>query len=565
MSILEQVLFVTEEQQAEVRGRALECLGHIAIAIGKENFLPYFEMGLRSAMQGCTLHKEVLLEHTYIYVANTAKIMGDAYAPYLETLVPHLLDCIREPELSPIVDEEDIDLADDDEDDEEDDNFHLNVHSGFVNTKKAALSAIGSLAEHIGVGFYPYLETTMNTLLEEHLGALWSYHKIVRAEALISLQHLVKVAAIAHGITEKPAKGQELQLPNNVVEVCRAAMANYLNAMIDDVEKLPASYACEGAGGIIELLGVSALSLTTSDHKVIGNVLMSNIITMLSEKAKCQTVNQYEADEEEDEEHDNIFIDSVVDLIGTLAKAIGPGFVPYYDQFKGHLLKYTKKNRPYTDRAMAIGCFAEVMAEIDDKACAYVDTLIPILQAGLSDPMEAVRRNSAFCLGVLCQTAAKVMVPNYLQVLQWLYPLCIRPAHQESTDVGGADIDNSLSAVARMINTSPDTIPLAQVLPVMLAALPLRADHLEGAIIYGCFNTLLQAGNPAALAILPQFLNVFAQVLCESDCKELEDSKNAIINSLKFLASSQQSVLRGALGEVQDATYRAAIEQAINR
>ena len=558
-------MFVTEENQAEVRGRALEGLGHIAIAVGKDNFLPYFETGLRSAMQGCNLHKDVLLEHTYIYVANTAKVMGDAYTPYLETLVPHLLDCVREPELSPIVDDEDLDVVDDEDDDEEDDNFHLNVHSGFVNTKKAALSAIGSLAEHIGAGYYPYLETTMNTLLEEHVGALWSFHKTVRAEALISLQHLVKVVARTHGITEKPSKGQELQLHNNVIEVCRAAMATYLNAMIEDVERLPAAYACEGAGGVIELLGVTALGIATSDSKIIGNVLMNNIIVMLTEKAKCQTVNQYEADEDEDEEHDNIFIDSVIDLIGQIAKALGPGFVPYFDQFKGHLLKYTKKNRPYTDRAMAIGCFAEVMDEIDDKACAYVDTLIPILQTGLSDPMEAVRRNCAFCIGVLSQNAAKVMVPNYLQVLQWIYPLCIRPAHQEQTDVGGADIDNALSAVARMINPAPDVIPLAQVFPVMLAALPLRADHLEGAIIYGCFNKLLVAGNQAALSILPQFLNVFAQVLRESDCAELAESKSAIINSLKCLASSpHQSVLGGALGELQDATYRAIIEQAIN-
>ena len=50
----------------------------------------------------------------------------------------------------------------------------------------------------------------------------------------------------------------------------------------------------------------------------------------------------------------------------------------------------------------------------------------------------------------------------------------------------------ALSAVARMIKVIPTFVPLAQVLPIMLSGLPLRADPLEGVPVYGTLIHLVQ-------------------------------------------------------------------------
>lgn len=46
-----------------------------------------------------------------------------------------------------------------------------------------------------------------------------------------------------------------------------------------------------------------------------------------------------------------------------------------------------------------IGCYGEVIHEIGAPSIKYANVLLPLLQAGLADSMEPVRRNSAFCLG----------------------------------------------------------------------------------------------------------------------------------------------------------------------
>jgi hypothetical protein len=128
-------------------------------------------------------------------------------------------------------------------------------------------------------------------------------------------------------------------------------------------------------------------------------------------------------------------------------------------------MKFTKPSRSFSDRAMAIGCYGEVFAEIGANATLqFAEVILPVVQRGCADIMESVRRNSAFCLGIIVETTGTALSGHFLQMLQWLHPMCLRKDSQKGkSDAGGADVDNALSAVAKMIRVSPDLIPLTQV------------------------------------------------------------------------------------------------------
>ena len=80
--------------------------------------------------------------------------------------------------------------------------------------------------------------------------------------------------------------------------------------------------------------------------------------------------------------------------------------------FHKSLVKFTKSSRPYSDRSMAIGCYAEVFAEIgSENVLRFTETLMPVVRVGLADNMESVRRNSAFCLGVRYFFESKMNLP----------------------------------------------------------------------------------------------------------------------------------------------------------
>ena len=571
-NILNQILFNTEPSLFQLRGRALECLGHVAVAIGKEHFTPYFELGMRSAMQGLQIEDVALKEHSFIYFANAAKVMGHTFDAHLHEMVPFLAGVIREPELSPFEDAETklAELgADDDEEEDEGGKFLLNTHDGFVDTKKAALTALGALAEHTGKAFYPYLESTLNDVLLAEEGALNSYHQAIRSEAAVILEYMVGVAC-AYTDFPKPPKHQAVALNPQVTEMVRAVMLTYVTSL-DDVEKEPVSAALLGICGVLEMVGVAALSVTNPvDNSAIGETLIKKLHDCLKEKLPCQKIDKHEVhhtgDDDEDNDHDNVVMDAATDTIAYLAKAAGPTFDGYYQTLHKSLMKFTKANRPFTDRAMGIGCIAEVLNEFDAAtASKYVDSVLPTIAEALQDRMEEVRRNAVFCLGVICSSMGVGFVSHYPRFLQILHPLCRRPAEQlVSGDVGGADVDNALSTVAKMINVSAEAVPLAQVLPVMIAALPLRADFTEGPNVYGCLIQLILTGNSVALSMLPSLIKCLCQVIAPDSLYE-DGCKALVVTFFKQMGATpdKHAILTTAVGQIPETEVHALVETAL--
>ena len=163
---------------------------------------------------------------------------------------------------------------------------------------------------------------------------------------------------------------------------------------------------------------------------------------------------------------------------------------------------------------MALGCFGECFMELGPAATKYVDSMAPLIKQGLENTThENVRRNSAFALGHMVKACgSNIGQENLLQMLSWLGPLCsVASEKDQKTGAKGADVDNAVSAVSRMIEACPGMIPLESILPVMLGALPLKCDVEEGEQIYTTFINLIRAQDPAALALYPQILGSLAQ------------------------------------------------------
>lgn len=97
-SLMAKLMQLKDEKAFSLRGRALECMGHIAIAVGKETFRPYFQSTMQCACEGLTFESTDLHEFAYAAFANLSKVMGDEFAPVLQELVPHLITVISQDE-----------------------------------------------------------------------------------------------------------------------------------------------------------------------------------------------------------------------------------------------------------------------------------------------------------------------------------------------------------------------------------------------------------------------------------------------------------------------------------
>jgi hypothetical protein len=95
-TLMAKLMTITDEKIFSLRGRALECMGHMAIAVGKDSFRPYFASTMECACEGLTFDSTELHEFAYAVFANLAKVMQEEFSPCLPQLIPHLLDVLRQ-------------------------------------------------------------------------------------------------------------------------------------------------------------------------------------------------------------------------------------------------------------------------------------------------------------------------------------------------------------------------------------------------------------------------------------------------------------------------------------
>jgi len=199
--------------------------------------------------------------------------------------------------------------------------------------------------------------------------------------------------------------------------------------------------------------------------------MLQALTDLLKEKAPCQ--NAPEDDDNVQGDHDEVLIESVTDVISGLSEICGSKFDALLKTFVPLLLKFNQPQRPYNDRAMAIGCIAECAEHMGSNIVPYLADLFPILLKALTDPHAAVRRNTAFCVGVLALNGGDPVKKYYPAALAALKPLFdssdtkVLEKLDDSKFEGKEEKehriparDNACSAVAKMITTHPGSFNL---------------------------------------------------------------------------------------------------------
>lgn len=501
-TLMMKLMLIRDVNLHTLRGRALECMGHMAIAVGKETFTPYFPNTMQCALEGLTMDSTDLQEFAYAVFANLAKVMKEDFSPALSELVPFLIQVIEQDEgqLQPADDDDDdegfkglnesddeddddhngkIDNDDDDDDEEggggDGKNMVLHVRTALLDVKKGAITALGEMAAHTGTSFCPYLEQSMQVLQK----AASNWHPLIKAEVAEALVSLVipSIAAYHNGEVQwtKGDMSNVTYLSGHTTAIVHAVLTEEL-ALMRDEEKSVVSKACDAIQSIIDLTGPSSLipimnEVFTATHEILIKV------------SPCQTAEaMYGELPDDDDDHDTV-MQGACDLIASYCRVMGKAFQPYLAQFLPAICEYAKASRPSSDRSMAVGCLSEIAQECENAITDYwTSVFLPAILSGLSDDDENVQRNAAFCAGMCCE---HLQVGNdYMIILQHLSPIFSMNGEENESIM--ACIDNAAAAVARMIMSSPQYIPMQQVLPVFFNVLPLKTDMTENETIYNC-------------------------------------------------------------------------------
>lgn len=593
-SALSTMIDLNEERAWELRGRSLEALGHIALAVGPQRF-KYWDPALQSATQNLTFDSTELAEYSYGFFANVAKVMRTSFARLLPQLVPHLLEVIarRDGASLKFQDDEangDIDdggpgvkfLDDDDggfiereeggDDDEwEDDDAQtgahatggnlddngdeddlagqavLQVRTAMLNVKKAAIVALGNAAEYTDGAFVLYLEKSFDVLKEMTL----YFHHEIRERCAIALQQLVHAACVARAgplLSEVYRNGQASEVAFKKRKEPRAIqwtkgdsgarlLDNALAKFVDDCVRLLLKFLDEDESkevvaisceALVELVqDVGPASLVPQNH----HLAMADLIIQLTQgKATCQTLLGADNDESDladrlgvkddnDDDHDNVLMDNVADLCGALAKVAGGavGLHKATELFQA-FSKYVAPSRSSSDRAMAIGCYAELCWELPPELAAqqHFSALHPLLSQACADAHANVARNAAFGLGALFSNAPQQARPHIAVALQTLHPLIERASKSppERRDADRAAADNAIASMCRILMIDFDVTPVEQVVDIILPLVPLTEDSSENKTVYECLIRLIDRNHPCLVSRVQPLASAFKRA-CE--------------------------------------------------
>jgi hypothetical protein len=188
-------------------------------------------------------------------------------------------------------------------------------------------------------------------------------------------------------------------------------------------------------------------------------------------------------DDEESSEYDWLVIDTALDVIIGMSKALGSQFNEVWKIYQKPVMKYASSQTNY-ERSTAVGVIAECTRNMGDGVTPYTDVLLKLLLHRLSDEDPETKSNAAYAIGLLVfhSTNSTAYLPSFNTILSKLEPLL--QTRRART------LDNACGCVCRMIMAHQDKVPVDDILPVMVDVLPLTEDYEENTPIFECISGL---------------------------------------------------------------------------
>ncbi|KAF7725557.1 hypothetical protein EC973_009512 [Apophysomyces ossiformis] len=534
----------TDRQYRLLRGRAIECVSLISLAIGKEAFSPYTQEFINILAQiQASITEPDDVQTTYLLAAwaRMCKTMGQDFLPYLPNIMPPLLQSAQlTPEFT-FVDPEEEDIeskypVDDGWEFVGINGQQIGIKTSVLEEKHTAIEMLVSYARDLGAGFLPYVAP----VLELALPLLKFYfHDGVRHAAASLIPLLLKDAKEAN-----IASDQLANMWHTIYEKVSKIMM-----IEDDISFLAQIYATFYE--CLDVLGENCLqpaqleSFTKSTQEQ-----LKKFLERLTAREQSKQNGEYDADDEENLAEEEATED---DALGELARAVqavfkahGTGFLPYFDtilplvvQFLGH--------PNTTARQWGICIFDDVVEYTGPASFNYSNYFLQALVAGLSDPAFEVRQPAAYGVGVCGQFGGPQYADFCAASLEPLFAMINAPNSREEGAVYATE--NAISAVAKICKFNGSKTNVDQVLSAWLPTLPIVNDDQEAPIVYTYLLDLLEAHHPSILgpnnSNIPTLVKIFTEVLA-TDMLQSELAAR-MVNSLKVILGGIDEATRTQL------------------
>ncbi|EDV40456.1 uncharacterized protein Dana_GF23922, isoform A [Drosophila ananassae] len=510
------LLEITDELE-QVRIQAMDTLAAIARVVGKQNFLPLANdsMGfclsiLENGADDPDLRRAVYnLMGALSIVAN--EDMATVYPKIMDRIVESVIS--SEDVLPSVGSAEDndpnieINLEEESEGEEDESELEgFQVENDYLIEKEEAILALKEFAANSGTAFAPYLQSAFENVYK----VIDHPHDSIRRASVETIAEFVK-SLHKIGDTDGVSRASLIVIPK------------FAQMVRSDEEQGVVLVVLDALGDLFK--EVKGPAVPTAE---IGELMCGLIKDLLNNKMACQFSEPGGAgggDEEDadDSEYDDAVIENAANLLPLLGHALEPkDFSLFFGRlYPFYIQKMSKKHSNTEIRSFLFGTLADCFQSLGIWSVSYFDTMRQLFMSGITDSDPRTRQNAYYGLGELVLNSEQKSYESYPAILQALSDAIAKEKDPSA-------LDNICGAVARLIITNLEGVPLTHVLPVFMSNLPLREDTEENDSVQKAFRVLFMKSRPIIEPYLEQMLALTIQMLYKKELTDVERTENSI-------------------------------------
>ncbi|XP_038209407.1 importin-5 [Zerene cesonia] len=522
----------TTEELKLLRGKTIECVSLIGLAVGEEKFMAdaseVMDLLLKTHTEGDQLPADDP-QTSYLISAwsRICKIMGKKFAQYLPMVMePVMRTAAMKPEVA-LLDSDDLENIEGDLDWHfvtlgEQQNF--GIRTAGLEDKASACDMLVCYARELKEAFSEYAEDVVRLMVPM---LKFYFHDNVRMAAAESLPYLLECARI---------RG-----PQYIQGMWAYILPELLNAIDSEPEQDVQVELLNSLAKCIELLGTGCLSdeMMTEVLRILNKLLTEHFERATERRQKRADEDYDEVVEEQlaDEDNEDVYgLSRVADVLHSLMSAYREAFFPHLDTLLPHLVQLLAPGRPFADRQWAICIFDDVI-EFGGPACVkYQDIFLEPMLNGLREHEPEVRQAAAYGCGVLAQFGGAQFAPACARAVPLLAALIAEPDSRSVENLNATE--NAISAVTKIIKYNHSQINRDEIIRHWLTWLPVVEDTEEAPHVYSLLCELASSGH-AALATPDAPQRVIA-VIAEAFLRDAVPNDNPVFAQMLALVRQIQ-------------------------
>jgi len=477
-----------------LRGKAIECISIIAIAVGKEKFLPDSQqvMELLMRLQNSELEPDdPQISFLLQSCARLCTCLGEHFVPYLGAVMPPLLKSAQiQPDVKVTEDFDDQEAKD-----EEDgwdyipiQDKRIGIRTSTLEEKATACNMILCYVAELKEGFFPYVDQVSQILVPL---LKFYYHDQCRMAAVTTMPELLQSVTL---YVEKTGADRNLIkslfdfIYNTLVQVIPTEIElEILTAMLESVARM---LDIIGENNIIDQTQVKQ---TIESFKVILDDFGQRRASR-EDKGNEPDFDDEEAEKlEEENEHEEEFLSQVGEVMGKFCKLFKAHFLPFFSELVVPVAALLEPTRPSHDRQIGLCIFDDLVEHCGPETIHVFQHFWPTLVKSLEDPDPAVRQAASYGVGVCASVVGTQIGPGLSEVIPRLTTLINLPGSREEENAYATE--NGISSVGKICKHLPQFVNVAELLPLWVSWLPVQYDKVESRIIYGLLCDFIESNN----------------------------------------------------------------------